>query len=82
LLSVLGQHEAFDALHWFESATKHFDTERKQANEEKSEKFGILGPTADEKMKLQAKLDRIDAIQHEFAHLKYSLTGARTFVNF
>lgn len=82
LLSVLGQHEAFDALHWFESATKHFDTERKKANEEKSERFGILGPTADEKMKLQAKLDRIDAIQHEFAHLKYSLTGARTFVNF
>lgn len=81
LLSVLDQHEAFDALHWFESASRHFEAEEKRANEENGGTFGILGRSIDEKTKLQAKLDKIDALRREFVHLKHSLVGARSFVN-
>ena len=81
LLSVLGQHEAFDALHWFESAASHFEAEKKRAEGDNKRSLGILGRTSDEKTKLQAKLDKIDALKREFIHLEHSLVGARSFVN-
>ena len=82
LLSVLNQHSAFDALRWFESTARHFDAERKRANEETSGSFGILGRSMDEKTKLQVKMDKIAALEREFIHLKHSLVAARNFVSF
>lgn len=83
LLSVLGQHDAFDALQWFASTKQYFDDEEKRAEgEANAGSYGILGRSSEETLKLKAKLARIAALREEFVHLKHSLIGSKTFVHF
>ena len=77
IFKVLGQNDAYDSLHWFQSVREFYA-------KEKSSLEGQMTNLQDEKLKQTQTLtlNRLELYQREFDLLYYSLSSARIFFRF
>eukprot|EP00742_Colponemidia_sp_Colp-10_P007056 GILJ01007574.1.p1 GENE.GILJ01007574.1~~GILJ01007574.1.p1 ORF type:complete len:1186 (+),score=205.74 GILJ01007574.1:74-3559(+) len=78
ILKLLDQNQNFDSLHWFQSVSGKFETEKKRLNEESSAKTKAKGDDEDVRA-LAMTMRKVSHYKQEFDLLFYCFNGARIF---
>ena len=78
-LNFAFQYLDFDSLHWFQSVSDHYETEKQKVAEQKY-KLASAGKS-DERLQQSMNLTvkRLETYRREFQLLEYSLSSARIF---
>ena len=79
IILISSQYLDFDSLHWFQSVSDHYETEKRKVAEQKS-KLAAAGKS-DERLQqsLNLTVKRLETYRREFQLLEYSLSSARIF---